>query len=65
MSPELARDRAGIMICLAEIRHGRLADVRELARRMVADQQCEVHQLHALRQAWSTQPQHGHLQASP
>ena len=50
----LARDRAGIAICIAEVRHGRLPDVRQLARRMLVDQQREVHQLRAWRRAWST-----------
>jgi uncharacterized protein (DUF305 family) len=50
----LARDRAGIALCLAEVRHGRLADVRQLARRMLADQQREVRQLRAWRRTWST-----------
>jgi uncharacterized protein (DUF305 family) len=50
----LARDRAGITLCIAEVRHGRLPDVRQLAQRMLADQQREVHQLQAWRRAWST-----------
>jgi uncharacterized protein (DUF305 family) len=50
----LARDRAGIAICIAEVRHGRLPDVRQLAQRMLADQRREVRRLRAWRRAWST-----------
>jgi uncharacterized protein (DUF305 family) len=47
-----ARARTGIRICLAEERHGRLPEVRQLARRMLVDQRRELHQLRAWRQAW-------------
>jgi uncharacterized protein (DUF305 family) len=48
-----ARDRAGITICLAEERQGRLPEVRQLARRMLVDQRRELRQLRTWRQAWS------------
>jgi phage-related minor tail protein len=54
----LARDRTGITICGAEVRHGRLPEVRQLARRMLIDQQQELQQLRAWKQVWSTASSH-------
>jgi uncharacterized protein (DUF305 family) len=49
-----ARDRAGITLATAEVRHGTRPEVRRLAKRMLSDQQAEIRQMNAWKQAWST-----------
>jgi uncharacterized protein (DUF305 family) len=49
-----ARDRAGITLAAAEARRGSRQDVRQLAGRMLSQQQAEIRQMNAWRRAWST-----------
>ncbi len=49
-----ARDRAGIAICAAELRRGTHPQVRQLAERMLTDQQRRLRRLRAWKHAWST-----------
>jgi uncharacterized protein (DUF305 family) len=48
-----ARHRAGINLATAEASHGALPEVRQLARRMLIEQQAQVRQMDTWKQAWS------------
>jgi uncharacterized protein (DUF305 family) len=57
------RDRAGITLAAAEASHGTRPEVRQLAARMLSQQQAEVRQMNAWKHAWSTT--HRSHQAAP
>jgi uncharacterized protein (DUF305 family) len=48
-----ARERAGMRLAAAEARGGGLAEVRQLAGRMLAEQRVRLRQMDAWRRAWS------------
>jgi uncharacterized protein (DUF305 family) len=48
-----ARQRAGIRLAVAEAREGALAEVRRLARRLLAEQRARLRLLERWRRAWS------------
>jgi uncharacterized protein (DUF305 family) len=58
-----ARDRAGITLAAAEARHGTRPEVRQLAVRLLSQQQAEVRQMNAWERAWSAT--HRNHQAAP
>jgi uncharacterized protein (DUF305 family) len=47
-----ARERAGIAMAAAEVRHGTRPEVRELARRLLVEQRADLRQLDVWRNAW-------------
>jgi uncharacterized protein (DUF305 family) len=49
-----ARDRAGITLAAAEAGRGSRLEVRQFARRMLSQQQAEIRQMNAWKEAWST-----------
>jgi uncharacterized protein (DUF305 family) len=51
-----ARHRAGAAMTATEVRQGTHPEVRQLARRMLGDQQAEIRQMDAWKHAWSTAP---------
>jgi Domain of unknown function (DUF305) len=48
-----ARERAGVAMAAAELRHGTRPEVRGLARGLLAGQRADVRQLDAWRDAWA------------
>jgi uncharacterized protein (DUF305 family) len=48
-----ARERAGVAMAAAELRHGTRPEVRRLARGLLAGQRADVRQLDAWRDAWA------------
>jgi uncharacterized protein (DUF305 family) len=54
-----ARERAGITMAAAEARQGARPEVRQLARRMLVEQQADIRQMHAWKQAWKRRESSG------
>jgi uncharacterized protein (DUF305 family) len=54
-----ARERAGITMATAEARQGARPEVRRLARRMLVEQQADIRQMNAWRQAWKRRQSFG------
>jgi uncharacterized protein (DUF305 family) len=48
-----ARERAGITMATTELRQGTLAEVRQLARRMLDEQHADIREMDAWRRAWA------------
>lgn len=48
-----ARERAGVAMADAELRHGTRPEVRELARGLLDEQRADLRQLHAWMHAWA------------